>query len=305
MKKAFIVAAVVVMFFSCKTTNEPAGQMVDVIVDLSGVDIQITPEDALSRMPAASDKDASGAKVKRIELSVFDLNDSLITSVTQNQDVDAANFGQPIKFRLPVGSYKFVAVAHTVAATSDPVATINSTTEFSLGAAIVGNPTYAIVQDVTISGNTTQNVTIDMGTRKNATFAVKFTDDNPSDVAKIQIVVSPTPTAYTDLKVNPSTGLAVSQWKYEKTFVISALGITTVKNCGFNVPLMLTAANQTLDATINALSATDEVLYTRTLQNVTLQQGHKTLATGTFFSPEATSTFIFDITEITDNISLD
>lgn len=305
MKRALIIVAVAVMFFSCKTTNEPAGQMVDVTVNLSGIDIQVTPEDAPSRMPAASDKGASEAGVKRIALSVFNLNDSLITSVTQNQDVDAANFGQPITFRLPVGSYKFVAVAHTVAATSDPVATINSVTEFSLGSAIVGNPTYSTVQDVTISGNTAQSVTIDMGTRKNATFTAKLTDDNPSDVTKLQLIVSPASNAYSDLKVNPLTGLAASQWKYEKTFVFSTLGITTVKNKTFNVPLMLTAASQTLDVTINALSATDEVLYTRTLQNVTLQQGHKTLATGTFFSPEVTGTFTFDITEITDNISLD
>lgn len=300
-----IIVAVAAILFSCKTTNEPAGRMVDVTVDLSGIDIQITPEDAPSRMPAASDKGVSDAKVKRIALSVYNSNDSLMSSATQDIDADADDFGKPVTFRLPVGSYKFVAVAHTVSATSDPVATINSTTEFSLGSAIVGNPTYSTVQDVTISGNTAQSVTIDMGTRKNATFTAKLTDDNPSDVTKLQLIVSPASNAYSDLKVSPLTGLAASQWKYEKTFVISTLGIATVKNSTFSIPLMLTAASQALDVTINALSATDEVLYTRTLQNVTLQQGHKTLATGTFFSPEVTGTFTFDITEITDNISLD
>lgn len=305
MKKAFVIAVVAVMFFSCKTTNEPAGQMVDVTVNLSGIDIQVTPQDAPSRMPAASDKGASEAGVKRIALSVFDLNGTLITSTTQNQDVDAANFGQPVTFRLPVGTYKFVAVAHGASSASVPVATINSVTEFSLGSVEVSGKTYSIVQDVTISGNTTQSVTIDMGTRKNATFGAWFTDANPSDVKKIQLIVAPESAVYTDLKVNPSTGYAASQWKYTKTYDMVAENIPGTRNGIFNVPLMLTAATQTLDVTINALSETDEVLYTRTLQNVPFQQGHKTLAKGTFFSPEATGSFTFDITEINDTISLD
>lgn len=305
MKRALIIVAVAAILFSCKTTNEPAGQMVDVIVDFSGIDIQVTPEYAPSRMPAASDKDAAGAKVKRIALSVFDLNDSLITSVTQNQDVDAANFGQPIIFRLPVGSYKFVAVAHGASSASVPVATINSVTEFSRGSEKVSGSTYSTVKDVTISGNTTQAVTIDMGTRKNATFAAKFTDDNPSDVKKIHVIVSPTSNTYSDLKANPSTGFAAAQWKYEDSFDFEDLKITTTNGKTFSVPLMLTAASQTLDVTINALGATNDTLYTRTLQNVPLQQGHKTLATGTFFSPEVTGTFTFDITQVNDTISLD
>lgn len=289
--------ATVAMLFSCSKSDTPAAQMVDVKVALSGIDIQVTPEDAKST--------ASEAGVKRIALSVFDLNGTQITSTTQNQDVDAANFGQPVTFRLPVGTYKFVAVAHGASSASVPVATINSVTEFSLGSVEISGKTYSIVQDVTISGNTTQSVTIDMDTRKNASFGAWFTDANPSDVKKIQMIVAPESAVYTDLKVNPSTGYAASQWKYTKIYDMVAENIPSTKNGIFNVPLMLTAATQTLDVTINALSATDEVLYTRTLPNVPFQQGHKTLAKGTFFSPEATGSFTFDITEINDTISLD
>jgi len=53
------------------------------------------------------------------------------------------------------------------------------------------------------------------------------------------------------------------------------------------------------------LSSADAVLYTRTLSNVTFKQGHKTLATGTFFSPSTTETFSFDISEPIENTSLD
>lgn len=284
--------------FSENQTNEPE-QLHDVTVSLAGINIS---KESYTR---ASDKSATEAGVKRIALSVFDLNGTLITSVTQDQHADAANFGQPMTFRLPVGSYKFVAVAHGASSASIPVATINSVTEYSRSTERVSNPTYSTVQDVTVSGNTTQSVIINMGTRKNASFGAWFTDANPSDVKKIQLIVAPESAAYTDLKVNPSTGYAASQWKYTKTYDMVAENIPGTRNGIFNVPLMLTATTQTLDVTINALSETDEVLYTRTLPNVTFQQGHRVLAKGTFFSPEATGSFTFDITEINDTISLD
>lgn len=292
--------ALVAFLVSCSKDNQPTDCMVDVTVSLNGLDITITPEDA------KSGNDAQAAGVKRIALSVYDLSGNLIADTIQNKDVDATGFGNPITMRLPVGSYKFVAVAHTVASSADPVATINSASSVSFGSAIVGNPTYTTVQDVTITGNTTQAIQIDMGTRKNATFVVKFADANPDAVAKLQFIISPNSTAYSDLVVNPSTGLTATQWKYEKYFVFANLpGFTTTQGKIFALPLMLTAANQQLDVTINALSTTDAVLYTRTLSNVPFQQAHKTLATGTFFSPDATSTFTFNLTETIDTISLD
>lgn len=307
MRKSLFLFAIAAMLLSCKATNEPKNaQYVDVTVSLAGLDIQITPEDAPRRAPMESDQNATQAKVKRIALNIYDLNGTLIQSETQNYDVDADNFGNAMTFRLAAGSYKFVAVAHAVADATDPVATINSVSEISFGATTVANPTYTTVQDVTISGNTTQSVVIDMGTRKNSSFAIALTDANPAEVAKLQVIASPASTAYTNLVVNPATGLATSQWKYEKTWVFAQLNnFTNTMGKNFTLPLMLTATTQTLDFTINALSATDEVLFTRTLTNVTVQQAHKTMATGTFFSPETTSSFVFDITEIVDNISLD
>lgn len=304
MKRLFFVIAIAAILFSCKTTNQPNnGQMVDVTVSFAGIDVQVTPEDAPSRLPAESDKTTTQAKIKRIALSVYNMNGNLISSASQNKNVDATNFGT-ISMRIPVGAYTFVAVADTSTSTA-AVATINAVSEVSFGTALVCNPTYTTSQIVNIAGNTTQAVTIDMGTRKNATFTASFTDDNPSEVTKMQIIISPDSAAYTDLKVNPSTGLTAAQWKYVKTVDLSTLPITTVKNSKFNLPFMLSSASKTLDVTINAMNATDEVLYTRTLTGVTFQQGHLTLATGTFFSPEGTNTFTFDVTEIIDYISLD
>ena len=118
--------------FSENQTNEPE-QLHDVTMSLAGINIS---KELYTRASATE------AGVKRIALSVFDLNGTLITSATQNQDVDASNFGQPVTFRLPVGTYKFVAVAHGASSASVPVASINSVTEFSLGSEEVNSKSH-------------------------------------------------------------------------------------------------------------------------------------------------------------------
>ncbi|MCQ2330257.1 MAG: FimB/Mfa2 family fimbrial subunit [Paludibacteraceae bacterium] len=307
MKKNFTLLAIISVFAvvfatSCKTNDPQSVQMVDVTVSFTGIDIQVTPENAPMRIPAASDKNATQAKVKRISLSAYDATTgNLISSASQNQNTDATNFGT-ITMRIPVGSYKFVAVADTVSSSSSII--INSISEISLGSAPVCNPTYTTVQDVTIAGNTSQVVIIDMGVRKNASIVIKTTDQTPATVDSLEVIIAPTSSFYTNLLVNPATGFATSQWKYRKSASKSVVS-GSFMNKSMLIPLMLTAASQQINVVINAKNSNNEILFTRTLENVPFQQGHRTVASGTFFSPEATSSFTFDVTEISDNISLD
>ena len=291
-----VMLSCVLLMTACNKQNE--NTMVNVRIDFSGLSIS-------TEAMKTSDQDANGAAVKRIVLSIYDMNDNLIDSYTQNKDTDPTTFGQAITIRIPVGSYKFVAVAHNVAETTDAAATINSATEVSLGALTKLTPTYTKVQEVTIAGNTSQSVVVDFGTRRNALFSVHITDVTPDDVQKLQLIANPTGSDYTNLLVNPATGLAASSWRYSKTYALSEIGLTTFTGTDFGVPLMLTAATQSLTVTINALASDNSVLYTRTLTSVPFQQAHRTLATGTFFSSNSSSSFVFDITQTTDDISLD
>lgn len=308
MKKHINIFAIISMFavvfaISCKTNDPQSVQMVDVTISFSGIDIQVIPENAPMRIPAANDKDVTQAKVKRIALSVYDATTgNLISLSVQNLNVDATDFGT-ITMRIPVGSYKFVAVADTSTSTAS-VASINSVSEVSFGSVLVNNPTYTTVQDVTISGNTTQMVTIEMGTRKNAAFAIKITDATPDVVDSLEVKIAPASSVYTNLLVNPATGFATSQWQYRK-IVDKTTAKGSFSNKNMNITLMLTAVSQQLDVVVNAKNSNNEILFTRTLQNVPFQQGHRTVATGTFFSPEVSSSFTFDITQSSDTISLD
>lgn len=277
--------------------------MVTVNLSITGLNISVAPEDTPQFLPSASDKTTSEASVSRIAISIFDANtDTLVKSITETSS--SSDFGQDKTITLPTGSYKVVVVAHAVINDTDPVATITSPSAVSFGSVILANPTYTKVQQVTIVDATSQTVTIDMGTRRNASFALLFADANPSDVAKLQFIISPSDNPYTDLIIDPSSGLATQQWCYQRTWTFANLSkFKNTKGVTFTLPLALTATSQNLDIIINALSNSDVVLYTRTLEDVPLQQAHRTLATGNFFNT-LTAPLTYDITEITDTISI-
>jgi len=286
MKKISIFLQVIcmaVLVASCSQSDSLEVNLVDVRVNI--LDLTITRATATE------------AKVSNIALKVLDGTTEVASVAQETGDTD---FGT-LSLRVPVGSYKFVAVANT----KGSAATITSATEATIGTA--GNvAVFTAVKDVTISGNTSQTVNMEMGKRKNTIFQIKITDTTPTDVAKLQLVVSPTSTAATSLAFSPTTGFASSQSRYEQTFTKSDTNEGTFTNVGpFKLIFLLTAAQKDLDITINALSSSDEVLYTRTLTGVTFKQGESTTATGTFFSSVESGSFSFDTAISNTDISLD
>jgi len=274
--------------------SEPS--LVDVTINLSGLDI--TSSEVLTR---ASDKSVTEAQITNIDLKVFNAEGNAVETVSQTSS--DANFGS-LSMKLPVGTYTFVAVANDANAAS----TITSSTEATAPEnAII----YSCSQSETISGNTTQTVSLDMGTRKNTCFRIKITDATPSDVDAIQLIIAPTATAPTAITFSPETGFTSSSWKYEKTYTKADYSLTTFTNKNLAYCFLLPSAETQLDVTINALSAEDTqthqrtVLYTRTLQGVTFKQATQTTATGTFFSSQSIGSLLFDTTITNSNISLD
>jgi len=81
----------------------------------------------------------------------------------------------------------------------------------------------------------------------------------------------------------------------------------TYLNLPFEITFLflLSSAEQQIDVTINALSTTGEVLYTRTLEGVTFRQAYQTTATGTFFSAATAGSMMFDTTLTNEEIALD
>lgn len=263
-------------------------QWIDVSVEFSGFDIIVSDS-------RSSDKTALQANINTISLLVLDNNGNTVTSVEQSSTSE--DFGT-MSMQLRAGIYTFIAVANQGSA-----ATITSATTASI---VYGNPyIYSCVKsNVTVSGSGHSSVTMLMGPRRNATFLLRITDATPSDVESIHVIVSPSAEVPATLPFNPATGLTNANYKYERTVSKSTLELTTLTNMTFGCPLMLTSAQQNLSVKIDALSATDQVLYTRTLTSVPFEQGKTTTASGPFFSTTMSSGFLFDTSMENTDIDL-
>lgn len=283
-------------FLSCTSSLDESApsQLTDVTITFSDLDITMMPddEDVLTRATATD------ANVASVIFSVFDSADNLVFTTTQSSTDES--FGT-ISTRIPVGDYTFTALA--VANTPADVAITDKTT--ATFSAAPPKDTFTTSQDVTISGNTSQNVTMTFGKRITTSLYVKVTDATPAEVQKMQVIVSPSATKPSAYSINPSNGFATDTWRYERT-VEKSETVTTFTEQYVVLMFFLTSATEQLDFTVNMLSATDEVLYTRTKTGVTFNRAAKTFATGTFFSSQSAATFDFDTTDGTStNIALD
>ena len=275
-----ILASLLLILSSCNKDKH----LVDITVNLSGLEYDIIPDAKAS---------ATEAYVNRIAFAIYDAQGNQTYSTTQtDDDQDFAT----INTSIPVGEYTFVVVAHCGIEDSDPAAVITSATSATFNQNTFPY-LFTKVESVTISGNTSQTVQINMGRRRSSSFQVKITDPTPEDVASLQLIVSPTQSTPTAYSINPTTGFAPSDWKYQKTFPRSHYDDNTFSNHTIALGIMLTDTEQQLDITINALDADGSVLYTRTKTGVTFRQASTTRAQGTFFSSTADGSLIFDTTE--------
>lgn len=277
---------------SCSSDSEETDsnnkkQLAEVNVTLSALDIQIIPD-----ILRASNKTATEAGINRISFAIFDSGaDTLVYTTTQSSG--ELGFGQ-ISTKLPIGNYTFVAVAQNVIKNDAPAASIISPTEVTLCKEGVGY-VYSATKSVSINTYATQNVTIDMGRRINAQLIVKVTDPTPENVESIQIIMSPSLERPEIYSINPSAGLATDNWRYERTFSKTDLGIQTFTNLSFGCSMFLNHDDgQPVDILINMLDAEGNVLYPTYSPGINIERAQVLSATGPLFSLSTQGSLIFD-----------
>ncbi|WP_293589651.1 hypothetical protein [Prevotella sp.] len=211
-----------------------------------------------------------------------------------------------VKCLLHIGTYKFVAVAHKAKRVESKAAVITSTTEAKLGEANVPSCVYSKVMDVTVSGNTTQEVKIEFGKRITSSFDLTVTDAYPDEIETVEIILNPSNNKATNpYAFDPSTGFAANQFAYNVSLNRKSFSILSFTGKTISASLFLTAEEQKMNVTINMKNIKGETRYTRTLNDVTFRQHTSTIAKGTFFSSQVSGSFTFDTTDDTSiNIPL-
>lgn len=291
--KALLLLSLVALF-SCSSdedaTTATETQPTTVNVTFTGLDISITP-DQKANSPLRVSATQSG--VTRIAFKVFDATGKVVYSEAKN--VGSDNDFDHVVCPLHVGKYTFVAVAHKAKPLDSPVATVTSADESLLTESYVPKLVFAKTMDVTVAGNTTQNVTMEFGKRITTSFNLKVTDAYPDEVTKVRLTAnSSKPKATSPFAFSPATGFAPSDLSYTNTIIRAEnLSSFTGKDIGLN--FFLTSDEQKMDIVIDMLNDANEVLYTRTLSDLTFHRHSTTRATGTFFTASTTTTFDFDM----------
>lgn len=285
--------------FSCSSDEDATTatelEPTTVNVTFTGLDISITPDQKANAPLRAS---ATESKVTRIAFKVFDATGKEVYSEDKKYGSD--NDFDHVVCPLHVGKYTFVAVAHKAKPLDSPVATVTSADEALLTENYVPKLVFAKTMDVTVAGNTTQNVTMEFGKRITTSFNLKVTDAYPDEVTKVRLTAnSSKPKAASPFAFSPATGFAPSALSYTNTISRAENKLSSFTGKEIGLHFFLTKDEQQMDIVIEMLNDADEVLYTRTLSDLTFHRHSATCATGTFFTASVTTTFDFDMKDDT------
>lgn len=288
-----------VALFSCSSDEDATTatelEPTTVNVTFTGLDISITPD---LKANAPLRVSATESKVTRIAFKVFDATGKEVYSEDKKYGSD--NDFDHVVCPLHVGKYTFVAVAHKAKPLDSPVATVTSADEALLTENYVPKLVFAKTMDVTVAGNTTQNVTMEFGKRITTSFNLKVTDAYPDEVTKVRLTAnSSKPKAASPFAFSPATGFAPSALSYTNTISRAENKLSSFTGKEIGLHFFLTKDEQQMDIVIEMLNDADEVLYTRTLSDLTFHRHSTTCTTGTFFTASVTTTFDFDMKDDT------
>ncbi|MBR1801030.1 MAG: hypothetical protein IJ767_05980 [Bacteroidaceae bacterium] len=220
--------------------------------------------------------------VKLITLAFYKSDGTEVYKHTQNRD-DAGTFTTFGEFStsLMYGSYTMVVVANS----GSNVPTLTSATSATYGENVVGD-TFAHTETVNITNNTAVNLNATLD-RIVSGIAVNSTDGRADEAKKLRITTTTGSRSF-----NPTTGLATVNSGLTATITNpEAVGTVTRSAALF----FLAADEQTADATIEALDADDNVLFSTTVTDVPLKRNRLTILTGVIYSGTSTSASGFQL----------
>ena len=210
-----------------------------------------------------------------ITLTFYDAAGTEVYKTTQVKgDGTYTTFGE-FTANLPVGNYTMVAVAR--AYYDGDAFTLTSPTEAAYTSERP-RETFSKVQSVTVTSASALDINVTLN-RITAMLTIQSTDNRPAGIARIRTTYAKGSKAF-----NPTTGLATSDAGFSQTNTPSAPVGTTimVSSCPF-----LTSADdaeEKIDITIEVLDASDNVLFTKTVNNVPLRRNRQTTLRGAIFT---------------------
>lgn len=281
MTKKLLMAAFVLLAASCSNDSEQTevktNETAPVHVHVS--EFTITQgEIPTTRGAETPDSYLSGGA---ITLAFYDVNGTEVYKATQVK-ADASTYTTFGEFtaNLQVGTYTMVAVAR--AHYDGDEFTLTSPTQAAYTSERP-RETFSKVQNITVTSASPLDLEVPLN-RISAMLSIQSTDVRPAGIAKIRTTYAKGGKAF-----NPTTGLATTDTGFSQTNTPSATIGSTIKVS--SCPFLSSAddAEEKIDITIEVLDTDDNVLLTKTVNNVPLRRNRETTLTGKIFTVDPTT----------------
>ena len=283
-KKAILFFAVMSSILtSCNSEQsvETAPVMAPVTVRVS--DFSVMEDDFSATRAATPVLGYEGVKI--LTLAFYD-GTTEVYKATQLRDDNTTytTFGE-FSCSLPLGSYTMLVLGY---GGTTPLTLTSATAAVYDGIRV--RDTFSATQAVSVTNTDALELSATLN-RLVAGLAVVSTDNRPATVTQIRTTVSAGSNAF-----NPSTGIATANAGLVNTVAVSGSG--PVNPITY---LFLTADEQTVSVTVDALNANNEIITTHTINNVPLKRNRRTRLTGALFSaPAASNSFTVNGDWLTD-----
>lgn len=269
---AIPIATLALLFAGCSKDKEVGTAKVHVSVS----DFAITQQDLPQTKTPQDAADYDDAKA--IVLAFYNANGDEVYKTTQYKADPSTytTFGE-FECDLTIGSYTMVAVAYAHSDGDEFFLTSPTQAGFTSERP---RETFAGTQNVSVTSTDPLDVTTTLN-RISSSLRIISTDGRPAAATKIR-----TTYAKGGKSFNPTTGLALSDDGFAQVNNPSTAAGATIKVTSFPV---LYSDEETMTVTIQALDANNNVLITKTVNNVPFKRNRQTTLTGAVFTPGSSS----------------
>lgn len=272
MASLFAIVACCGLYSGCNKEHVEALGYGSVKVHVSG--FTVTQEE-IPQAKSAEDL-ADYTNVGAIDLAFYEGTTEVYKHTQMRDDGSTYTTFGSFECDLPIGNYTMVVIGRGYSV--GDVFELNSPTSAGYTSERA-RETFCATQSVTVTSSTPLNLTITLS-RIIAKLHIVSTDERTASVTKIRTTYSAGGKSF-----NPTTGLATVNSGFAVTNTPSS-AVTTldVGNYAF-----LATDEQTMDITIEALDAGENVLFTKVVNNVPLRRNRVTTLTGQVFTAGTSS----------------
>lgn len=271
-KKITFFAALALMAASCNKTQTQTQVPVHVHVNDFAISTDQFPD-------TKAETAASYTGVKAITLAFYKSDGTEQYKVTQlrSDNTTYTTFGE-FTLSLPMGSYTMVVLGYGLN-TGEPAITLTSPTSATFGD-YPARETFAATQAVNITNTSAVDISATLS-RIMSKLQVASSDVRTTNAASVKMTFSKGGKAF-----NPTTGLATSNTGFSNAVSLSTDVGETSQSSSY---LFLATDEQTMDVTIETLDADNNVLFSKTVQDVPFKRNRITKLSGTLYTNSSVS----------------